>query len=228
MAQVLFLRLGDGMQTSIFDDLYQGLCDEISQKYSTVQARSAADVRPLLSASSLKAILVVDGGLTVGKEHIALQKQLSSYAQAGGTIIFCCLFSSFSRPPDFDRMFRSFGLPWEFGNYHRTTFYLGQNIKSVLGHQRSIELEREYSMKAVHLKNTPVDSRVYVPLEQSRTQSMVFAPTAVDQEETPAAFSKHGSGWIGYVGDVNNEQGSRALIMALLDLATSTEASAAK
>ncbi|KAL8654133.1 MAG: hypothetical protein Q9226_003553 [Calogaya cf. arnoldii] len=166
MAQILFLRLGDEMQTSIFDDLYQPFCDEISQKYSTTQARSAEDVKPLLSAPSLKVILVVDGGLTTGKKHIALQKQLSSYTQAGGSVIFCCLFSNFSRPPDFDRMFRSFGLPWEFGSYHRTTFYLSQKIKSVLGHQRAIELEREYSMKAVHLKKTPVDSRVYVPLEQ--------------------------------------------------------------
>ncbi|KAI4274378.1 MAG: hypothetical protein LQ337_003977 [Flavoplaca oasis] len=216
MAQIVLLRLGDEMQTSIFDDLYQPFCDEISQIYTIVSARSAAEVEPLLSHSSLRAILVVDGGLTVGKEHIALQKQLSSYAQAGGTVIFCCLFTSFSRPPDLNRMFQSFGLPWEFGAYHRTTFYLSQNTKSVLGHQRAIELEREYSMKAVHLKNTPVASRLYVPIEQSRTESRVFPPSAVDQEETPAAFSRHGSGWIGYVGDVNNEQGSRALIMALL------------
>ncbi|KAL8773888.1 MAG: hypothetical protein Q9209_001318 [Squamulea sp. 1 TL-2023] len=222
MAQVLYLHLGDETQTSIFDDLYQSLCAEINKKYKTIQARSTADATPLLSSPSLKAILIVDAGLTTGKHHIALQKQLSAYAKAGGTIIFCCLFSSFVTPPDLNRMYRSFGLSWEFGNYHRTTFYLSQKIKSVLGHQRAIELEREYSMKAVHLKNTPVDSRVYVPLEQSRTQSMVFAPSAVDQGEAPAVFSKHGSGWIGYVGDVNNEEGSQALIMALLDLALST------
>ena len=71
-------------------------------------------------------------------------------------------------------------------------------------------------MRAVHLKNTPADSRVYVPLEQSRTESRVFPPTAVDQGQTRAAFSKHGSGWIGYIGDVNNEEGSRLLLMALL------------
>ncbi|KAL8914975.1 MAG: hypothetical protein Q9172_006980 [Xanthocarpia lactea] len=220
MAQVLYLRLGDGMQSSIFDDMYQSLCTEIDEKYSTTQALSAADVKPLLSSPSLKAILVVDGGLSTGKHHIKLQKELSTYAKAGGTIIFCCLFSDFVRPPDLDRLFQSFGLSWESGEYHRTIFYLSQPIKSVLGHQRAIELEREYSMKALHLKNTSVDSRVYVPLEQSRTQSMVFPPSPVDQEETPAVFSKHGSGWIGYIGDVNNEQGSRALVMALLDLAT--------
>ncbi|KAL9617986.1 MAG: hypothetical protein Q9204_008443, partial [Flavoplaca sp. TL-2023a] len=216
MAQIALLRLGDEMQTSIFDDLYQPFCDEMRQIYTIVSARTAADAKPLLSLSTLRAILVVDGGLTVGKEHIALQKQLSSYAQAGGTVIFCCLFSSFSKPSNFNRMFQSFELPWEFGAYHRTTFYLSQNTKSVLGHQRAIELEREYSMKAVHLKHTPVDARLYVPIEQSRTESRVFPPSAVDQEEMPAAFSRHGSGWIGYVGDVNNEQGSRALIMALL------------
>ncbi|KAL8996184.1 MAG: hypothetical protein Q9169_004250 [Polycauliona sp. 2 TL-2023] len=216
MAQVLLLRLGDETQTSIFDDLYQDFCDEIGAKYSISQAKSAREVDSLLSNPSLQAILIVDGGLTVGKEHIVLQKQLSSYVNAGGTVIFCCLFSSFVRPPDVNRMFRSFGLPWEFGDYHRSTFYLSQKIKSVLGHQRAIELEREYSMKAVHLKHTLVDSRAYVPLEQSHTQSHVFAPSNVDQGQTPAVFAKHGSGWVGYIGDVNNEQGSRALIMALL------------
>ncbi|KAL8780193.1 MAG: hypothetical protein Q9213_006591 [Squamulea squamosa] len=216
MTQVLYLRLGDETQASVFDDLYQSFCSEISEKYATIEARSAADTTPLLSSPSLKAILVVDAGLTIGKHHIALQKQLSAYAKAGGTVIFCCIFSGFVIPPDLDRMFRSFGLSWKFGSYHRTTFYLSQKIKSILGHQRAIELEREYSMKAVHLKNTPVDSRVYVPLEQSRTQSMVFAPGAVDQEEAPAVFSKHGLGWIGYVGDANNEAESQALVMALL------------
>lgn len=215
-AQVLYLRLGDATQTSIFDDLYGDFCSHIDAKYSTSQARSAEVVTPLLSTPSLKAILVVDGGLTASKKHIALQKQLSAWAKSGRTIIFCCLFSSFVRPPDFNRMYRSFELDWQFGDYHRTTFYLSQKIKSLLGHQRAIELEREYSMKAVHLKNTPLDSRIYVPLEQSQTQSRVFAPGAVDQNQTPAVFAKHGSGWVGYIGDVNNESGSQVLIMALL------------
>ncbi|KAL8672224.1 MAG: hypothetical protein Q9168_003296 [Polycauliona sp. 1 TL-2023] len=216
MAQIRLLRLGDGTQSSLFGDLYEHLRSEISAKYAVSQATSAAEIKPFLSSPSLQAILVVDGGLTVGKKHVVLQTQLSSYVKAGGTVIFCCLFSSFVRPPDMNRMFRNFDLPWEFGAYHRTTFYLSQKIKSILGHQRAIELEREYSMKAVHLKHTPIDSRAYVPLEQSRTQSNVFAPSTVDQGETPAVFAKHGAGWVGYVGDVNNEQGSQALIMALL------------
>ena len=94
MPQIVLLRLGDEMQTSIFDDMYQPLCDDISQKYPIIQAKSAADVRPLLSNPSLQAILIVDRGLTKGKKHIALQKQLSSYAHARGTIIFCCIFTS--------------------------------------------------------------------------------------------------------------------------------------
>ncbi|KAL8689971.1 MAG: hypothetical protein Q9224_004516, partial [Gallowayella concinna] len=198
--QVLYLRLGDETQLWLFDDMFKDLCSQIDANYSTIHAKSVADAQRMLLLPSLKVILVVDGGITIGKQHMALQKQLSAHATRGSTVLFCALFSGWVSPPNLARMFRSFGLSWEFGSYHRSTFYLSQKT----------------NMKAVHLKNTPIDSRIYVPLEQSRTQSGVFAPSAVDQQQSPAVFSKHGSGWIGYIGDVNNEGASQALTMALL------------
>ena len=63
-----------------------------------------------------------------------------------------------------DSLWSTFGLLWKYGAYHRTTFYLGQN--------RAVRLLKEYSMKANHLKNLPEESRVYVPLGQSQTQSV--------------------------------------------------------
>ncbi|KAL8682717.1 MAG: hypothetical protein Q9186_001228 [Xanthomendoza sp. 1 TL-2023] len=118
--QVLYLRLGDETQLWLFDDMFKDLCSQIDANYSTIHAKSVADAQRMLLLPSLKVILVVDGGITIGKQHMALQKQL------------------------------------------------------------------------------------------------VFAPSAVDQQQSPAVFSKHGSGWIGYIGDVNNEGASQALTMALL------------
>ncbi|KAL8746867.1 MAG: hypothetical protein Q9184_007687 [Pyrenodesmia sp. 2 TL-2023] len=115
-----------------------------------------------------------------------------------------------------DSLWSIFGLPWKYGDYHRTTFYLSQRMKNVIGQDRAASLLREYSMKANHLKKVPERSRVYVPLEQSQTQSAVFPPSSVDQGQTPAAFHKYGEGWVGFIGDVNNEQGSQALLMAML------------
>jgi hypothetical protein len=33
------------------------------------------------------------------------------------------------------------------------------------------------------------------------------------------AFTKVGEGWLGYIGDVNNEQGSQAVILSKLEYA---------
>lgn len=36
------------------------------------------------------------------------------------------------------------------------------------------------------------------------------------QDTTPSAFRKHGSGYLGYVGDTKLEHGTQALIVAML------------
>ena len=71
-------------------------------------------------------------------------------------------------------------------------------------------------MKAVHLKNVPAAAKIYVPTDDSRVQSAVFPADRVDIAQTPAVWQLHGQGYIAYIGDVNNESGSRALIMAML------------
>ncbi|KAL8653283.1 MAG: hypothetical protein Q9210_002183 [Variospora velana] len=213
--QILYLRLGTDTQDGLFDELYQDIRARIASLASTQEATSMASAQSLLSTQSFMAVLVADSGTSV-KKHNALQIQLASYAAVGGTVIFCCLFASFIRPPDMGKLWKNFNMPWGSGDYHRSTFYLSQKMKNVFGSQRAKHLPSEYSMKALHLANVPVDSRVYVPLEQSRTESRVFPPAAVDNSQTPAAFHKYGSGWLGYIGDVNNEDGSQALLMAML------------
>lgn len=64
-------------------------------------------------------------------------------------------------------------------------------------------------MKALHLRNAPASAKVYVPGDASRIESHVFPPEAVDSEQCAAAFQRLGQGFIGYIGDVNNESGSQ-------------------
>ncbi|KAI4270763.1 MAG: hypothetical protein LQ337_006488 [Flavoplaca oasis] len=213
--QILYLRLGDDAQISIFDDLYQGVVAQVASVSTAQEAKNAAVAQSLFATQSFKAVLIVDAGIAWPKNK-PLQKQLASYAQQGGTIIFCCLFSNFVRPPNMDSLWSTFGLLWKYGDYHRTIFYLSQRMKNVLGQNRAVRLLKEYSMKANHLKNVPEESRVYVPLEQSQTQSAVFPPSSVDKCQTPAALHKYGEGWLGFIGDVNNERGTQVLLMAML------------
>ena len=71
-------------------------------------------------------------------------------------------------------------------------------------------------MKAVHLKNVPAAAKIYAPTDDSRVQSAVFPADRVDIAQTPAVWQLHGQGYIAYIGDVNNERSSQALIMAML------------
>ena len=75
-------------------------------------------------------------------------------------------------------------------------------------------------MKALHLKGADNDAKLYHPTEESRTESHVFAPAEVDQAQSPAVLQKRGVGHIGYIGDVNNEEGSQVLLKSILGRTT--------
>ncbi|KAL8868016.1 MAG: hypothetical protein Q9174_005273 [Haloplaca sp. 1 TL-2023] len=215
VARVLYLRLGDNAQQTMFSDIYKDTISQIDKTYGSIELKDAAAAQAILSSEPPKAILVVDGGLSWPK-YTALQVQLARYVQAGGTVVFCCLFSSFIRPPNADRLWHNFGLPWTSGDYHRSTFYLSQGTNLLFGNQRTTACDKEYSMKAVHVKGATTDSKIYVPLKQSQVESAVFPPVAVDQSQSPAVWAKKGNGWLGYIGDVNDEDGSQRLLTVML------------
>ncbi|KAL8873230.1 MAG: hypothetical protein Q9198_007060 [Flavoplaca austrocitrina] len=114
--QILYLRLGDNAQISVFDHLYQSVVAQVAS-VSTKEAENAAAAQSLLATQSIKAVLVVEAGLAWPKNK-PLQKQSASYAQQGGTIIFCYLFSSFVPPPNMDSLWSTFGLLRKYGAYH--------------------------------------------------------------------------------------------------------------
>lgn len=207
--QILLLQLGD--QEDLFNNLYTGLCTKIQSKYTVVKTSS-------LTAEHLahsEAVIETDGGLSK-KKYKNIQIRLSEYAKAGGTVILACLFSNFVSEPDFDFMCQNMDLPWGWGDYHRTVFALNPNFAPVFDRDVFKTLKQSYSMKAAHLTNVHADAKIYVPTDDSRVQSAVFPPDEVDTRQSPAVWQKHGRGHVAYIGDVNNESPSQALIMAML------------
>ena len=73
-------------------------------------------------------------------------------------------------------------------------------------------------MKALHIANPGEFEAIYSPTDESYIESRVFLPGKIDLNEAPVAFAKVGRGWVGYVGDVNNEADSHTVILAMLDL----------
>ena len=59
-----------------------------------------------------------------------------------------------------------------------------------------------YSQKATKLKYVEAGDALY----------------SADAKQTAVAFAKYGKGWVGYVGDVNGEEGSDKVILAMCGL----------
>ncbi|OCL03325.1 hypothetical protein AOQ84DRAFT_400730 [Glonium stellatum] len=134
----------------------------------------------------------------------AVMQELKEYVSNGGTVVFGRLFSSFISPADMNAFFRRhFDLPWESGDYHRTTLHL----------------KPSYSQKAVFLKNVGQTAALYLPSEQSKTENRVFSAEPIrGREQTPVAWKRISEGWIGYIGDVNGEEGNDGVILGMCGL----------
>ena len=69
-----------------------------------------------------------------------------------------------------------------------------------------VGLPAAYHLKALFLKNVSQNEALYHPLEDC------------NRAETPVAFGAVGKGRLGYIGDVNGEEGTNAAIVAMCGL----------
>lgn len=159
------------------------------------------------------AILVTDGSIAHHHDAYAI---LRDYARGGGTLVFMGNFSGTIPPEDINNVFHKADLPWTCSEYLRTTVH--RNDTEGTSSHASL-LPASYSQEAVFLANVPVQDAWYLPNGESRTESSVFPSERIrNLEQTPIAFTKIGSGRIGYVGDVNGEEGSDAVVLAMCGL----------
>ncbi|GKZ57324.1 hypothetical protein AnigIFM49718_002634 [Aspergillus niger] len=140
--------------------------------------------------------------------------KIKAYIENGGLVIAGLHFPNFSPKDKFRRFFRSFGLPWSDGDYHRTTFQL--NPSGLLPERiEASSLPEPYSMKVLHIKDAGSQEKLYVPIEGALTQSHVFPPMRVDETQAAVVGARLGRGYLYYCGDVNWEDGSNQLMLSL-------------
>lgn len=201
---------------SFLDQQYASLIDGISQSAQLKRAKSAAGAIRYLDSNTPKAIVVTDEGLTK-PGNTDLLSRIQSYLQNGGVVIFGLHFPSFVTDT-FDSFFEeSFGVTWKRGNYQRGTFQVNNFYTLPRGVVAS-SLPSAYSMKALHVRGAKPQEKLFVPVPGSKTQSMVFAPADVDQSQAATVGARIGNGFLAYVGDVNGEEESDAVILALCGL----------
>ncbi|KAI0704397.1 hypothetical protein C8T65DRAFT_830765 [Cerioporus squamosus] len=195
-----------------YSQLYRGLMRNayVAEVYDAVDAIAA-----LSDPSPPNAVIVTDGAITEAA-YSAVVQQLVDYTKNGGILVFGVNFSNFLPRNKARHFFQRWELPWDSGDYYRTTFAL--NPAGVPSPLSPAALVPTFSMKALHLKNVPPEHAVYYATPDSRVESLVFAPTKITAQQatqTPAAFAPVGEGFLGYVGDVNGEQGSIRLTMEM-------------
>lgn len=120
-------------------------------------------------------------------------------------------FSRLVKPLLMNPFFAEAGLWWEAGAYRRVALTLKQ---SVVGRDLAIKLPSQYAPKALSVRNVAHADTWYHTDENSVVEDLALS----DMGETPVAFAQVGSGRLGYVGDVNAEEGSDAIIIAMCGL----------
>jgi hypothetical protein len=196
-----------------YDQVYADFNKLLKSHAQVEYATTPDEARAFFNRTTNKpaAILSADESLTVST-RLTLVHEAASYVQSGGTLVLMGLFSSSSRPSDIGLLFSKLDLPWASGDYHRTTFALNP----AMTHFETGGMASSYSQKALHVKNVQRGDAVYLPSDESRTESAVFPSRPVgDRTQAPAAFAPVGEGKVGYVGDVNNESGTTAVVLRM-------------
>ncbi|TGO45841.1 hypothetical protein BCON_0361g00010 [Botryotinia convoluta] len=199
------------------DDTYSSLIDSLNKSTKLERAKSSSDAIQYLEAHNPKAILVTDEGLTETTNGAVLEK-VQSYIKNGGLVIFGLHFPNFTRMDIFDKFFdKDFGLPWQHGDYHRAIFRFNSSCTLPAGTVKD-SIPLEYSMKVLHVQNAKQHEKIFLPVPGGTTQSLVFPSSHVDEEQAAVVGAKIGDGFLVYCGDINGEQGSDKVILALCGL----------
>ncbi|KAK3290785.1 uncharacterized protein B0H64DRAFT_412139 [Chaetomium fimeti] len=184
---------------SLFDTVHGHLATRIAAK---AKMEGATTVEAALAILGRRAppsiILVADGAIT---RHRKVCEAVMDCLRGGSTVVLAGCFSSMVSSGEFNRFFARIGLPWQQGLYERKMVDLGRNVV----HARlASRLPSTYSQKAVFVKKV-APSAAWYTLSGSSGQ-------------TAMAFAQVGLGRLGYVGDVNGEDVSDMVVLAMCGL----------
>ncbi|XP_037044210.1 uncharacterized protein LOC119080092 [Bradysia coprophila] len=211
---VFVLNIDKGSDSEgLFESMYDPLMKEFKKNplLSVTTIDSVTTFQTKISGSNWKESVLLCVNEFITKKP-SLHQIIKEFAMGGGLVIFGCLFSSFTTPVDIDAMFENLGVPWKNADYYRTTFGITEMGKMLL---HGLDVEETYSAKALQLSQVLPEQMLYKPVENAKTQSLVFAQAPANPNLALAAFMKIGSGAIAYIGDVNAERGSDRLTVAL-------------
>lgn len=199
-----------------FDEMYGSLLTKIKSKANFQRVKQLELATRLLSEQpGPTAVLITDEALSDNRNKHVWEAVLQ-YVRQGGIAVVMGHFPSFVKPLRIKPFFLKAGLRWERGSYHRTTLVLN---RTAVDGSLAAKLPQQYSQKAVYVQNVASEDAWYITDEESVIESAVFPPTSAKVlGESPVTFASVGDGKLGYVGDVNAEEGSDYVILAMCGL----------
>ena len=182
---------------SMFNQLYANLISKITAKATMDRATTQKAALDMLAQTPLPSVIfVTDGGVA---NLTKVWERVIDCLRQGSTVVLAASFSSFVNEGQFNRCFAKIGLPWKRGDYYRTDVSLRPGaVNDCLKRQ----LLLNYSQKALYVEGVARSDVWY----------------AGEEDEVAVAFTKVGDGMLGYVGDVNGEDGSEMVVLAMLGL----------
>ncbi|KAK3369417.1 hypothetical protein B0T24DRAFT_632538 [Lasiosphaeria ovina] len=152
--------------------------------------------------------MITDEALANNSDYAQVWEAALQYVREGGTCVIMGDFSSFVKPLLVKQFFAKAGLWWDTGSYRRATLALKP---SIMGPDLAVKLPRRYGPKALNVQNVAHGDIWYHTDEISAVKDLGLD----DIGETPVAFARIGNGRLGYVGDVNAEEDSGTIILAM-------------
>ncbi|KAI0100074.1 hypothetical protein GGR51DRAFT_378629 [Nemania sp. FL0031] len=181
---------------SMFNDIYARLISRITAKAKIDRATTQKAALDILTRDPPSVIFVTDAGAV----HVMkVWERLIDCLRGGSTVVLAASFSTFVNEGRFNRCFSKVGLPWKRGGYYRTNVRLRSRV---VDDRLKNRLLPTYSQQAHYVQGVARSDVWY----------------AGDRDEVAVAFTKVGNGMLGYVGDVNGEDGSEAVVLAMLGL----------
>ncbi|KAH7012030.1 uncharacterized protein B0I36DRAFT_256882 [Microdochium trichocladiopsis] len=212
--EILLLSLGNRSSRADVEQVHGSLLHSLDSRSNVSWAFTARETFEHLDREAPPRGILIANPTIVHPEYDELSTKLVAYVRKGGIVIHGGFFSTDIRPDDLGTYMQAkWDLPWKAGSYYRTTLYLNQEAipRSTTG------LLSSYNQKAVFLEGVNPDVAWYVISDRSVVESL--APgSEINILETPVAFARAGDGWIGYLGDVNGEVGTVAVILKMFGL----------
>ncbi|KAF2211582.1 hypothetical protein CERZMDRAFT_43168 [Cercospora zeae-maydis SCOH1-5] len=194
-----------------FDEQYALLLRELSARFQVDHITNRTQASLLFRNGWHSIVLATDQALA-DPDNYVLREEARLFIHRGGSLILCCHFAAAAPRLDVEKFFSSFGLYWRTGDYHRTEHDLNRAIAGVdIG-----GLRPRYSQHAVHLRDVDPRHAIYLPAATAYVQSSVCPPSPIeDKTQTPTALATVGQGRLGFMGDVNVEEGTIRTVLTI-------------